>query len=96
MYKTIEEALDFIVRNPPKDEKKSFILQKYITPLLYEGRKFDIRCFMLGVRIFDRISFYWYEEGYIRTASSKFSFHNTSKKVHLTNDAVQKNMEGYG
>lgn len=66
------------------------ILQAYIKPLLYEGRKFDIRCFVLGVQILDSLCFYWYDQGYIRTASNKFTFKNTSKSIHLTNDAVQR------
>ena len=37
------------------------ILQAYIKPLLYEGRKFDIRCFVLGVQILDSLCFYWYD-----------------------------------
>ena len=71
------------------------ILQAYIKPLLYESRKFDIRCFMLGVQILDSIYFYWYDEGYVRTASDKFTLKNTSKSIHLTNDAVQKSLDNY-
>ncbi len=51
---------------------------------------------MLGVEVGSSLKFYWYEEGYIRTASSKFSLSKTSKSIHLTNDAIQKNMKKYG
>jgi D-alanine-D-alanine ligase-like ATP-grasp enzyme len=38
-----------------------------------------------------------YEEGYIRTSSSKYSLKNlTNRLVHLTNDSVQKESEDYG
>jgi tubulin--tyrosine ligase len=43
-----------------------------------------------------KIKGYWYEEGYIRTASEPFSFKKTDKMIHLTNDAVQKHGENYG
>lgn len=40
---------------------------------------------------------YWYQEGYLRTASYEFSIKNLEKKcIHLTNDAVQKKDENYG
>lgn len=52
MFKSTSEALDYIVRNPPKSLTKTLILQKYINPLLYNSRKFDIRCYMLCVQAF--------------------------------------------
>lgn len=39
---------------------------------------------------------YWYREGYVRTSSSEFTLKNKDGAVHLTNDAVQKNMPDYG
>ena len=40
---------------------------------------------------------YWYEEGYIRTSSCQFNVNNLANKmIHLTNDAIQKNGDGYG
>lgn len=40
---------------------------------------------------------YWYEEGYIRTASKEFTTKNLKNRmIHLTNDAVQKYSEAYG
>ncbi len=49
---------------------KSIILQSYITnPLLYNGRKFDIRAYMLLTIVNGKIRGYWYQEGYVRTSS---------------------------
>jgi hypothetical protein len=48
------------MRNPPKSITKSYILQEYINPLLYEGRKFDIRCYLLCIQVFDTQTYYWY------------------------------------
>jgi Tubulin-tyrosine ligase family len=80
-----KETLEF------KKNTCSVIVQEYITrPLLYKERKFDIRCYALVVRLFDRISYYWYSRGYVRTSS--FAYDSNAQdnlKVHLTNEAVQ-------
>ena len=69
----------------------SVIVQEYISrPLLFRERKFDVRCYGLVVKFFNRINFYWYKEGYARTSS--FTYDTNIKdnlKVHLTNEAVQ-------
>ena len=39
---------------------------------------------------------YWYKEGYLRTTSYEYSLKNTSSNIHLTNDAIQKNLPTYG
>ena len=67
------------------------ILQYYITnPLLYQRRKFDIRCFGLAVKFSGTIFFYWYLDGYARTSSFEFNVSNKNNlMVHLTNEAVQ-------
>jgi len=57
-------------RNCPK----TFIIQKYIEcPLLYKGRKFDIRHYMLVTRIAGNFRLYLYGEGYVRTSSHVFN-----------------------
>lgn len=73
------------------------ILQVYIQqPLLYNKRKFDIRCFMLITTINGYMRAYWYEEGYIRTSSSEYNLRDTGSHIHLTNDAIQKQGDDYG
>lgn len=50
--------------------QNKLIVQFYIKNLLlYNSRKFDIRTYMIGLTFNGRTKFYWYEEGYIRTAS---------------------------
>ena len=40
---------------------------------------------------------YFYKEGYIRTSSYNYSLNTLhNRMIHLTNDAVQKNSNGYG
>ncbi|CAD8098530.1 unnamed protein product [Paramecium primaurelia] len=77
---------------------KTFIVQLYIDrPLLYNKRKFDIRCYSMYVSINGNQKGYWYTEGYVRTSSKEFTMKNlTNKMIHLTNDAVQKKGEDYG
>lgn len=77
---------------------RSMIVQKYIdNPLLYQRRKFDIRCFSLVTCINGVIKSYFYRDGYLRTASREYSMNNLQNKfIHLVNDAVQKYSEDYG
>lgn len=67
------------------------LVQFYISsPLLYHGRKFDIRCYALVVRHPQRLSFFWYLDGYARTSSFAYSVKDKQNPlVHLTNEAVQ-------
>ncbi|CAD8081512.1 unnamed protein product [Paramecium sonneborni] len=80
------------------NSKKTFIIQKYLEkPLLYNKRKFDIRCYMLMTSINNQFKAYWYQEGYIRTSCKEFTLDDVEDKfTHLTNDAVQKKNQNYG
>ena len=56
------------------NKNKSLIVQQYITnPLLYHGRKFDIRTYMLVSVNNQKIRGYWYQDGYVRTSSYLWS-----------------------
>lgn len=48
---------------------KSALVQEYIEPLLYKGRKFDIRSYALVTSYCGELRAYWYKEGYLRTCS---------------------------
>ena len=80
-----------------KGQQRTFIVQKYLyRPLLYKGRKFDLRCYTLISCINNNIQGYFYKEGYLRTSCQEFNIVNiTDKFIHLTNDAVQKNSLNY-
>lgn len=75
-----------------RSDSRTYIIQEYITnPLLYHGRKFDIRMYMLMTVSNGLLKCYWYREGYVRTASSRFELKCLGDPlVHLTNDAIQK------
>jgi hypothetical protein len=75
----------------------TYIIQKYIErPLLFERRKFDIRCFGLITSINGLIKGYYYQEGYLRTSSQEYSVSSLSKSIHLTNEAVQIMYDSFG
>ena len=80
-----------------KETKKgSLIVQQYITrPLLYNGRKFDLRTYMLVTCHNGKTKAFWYQEGYVRTSSAFFSLDDTDPYIHLTNDAIQVNADSY-
>lgn len=63
---------------------KTYIIQKYIeNPLLYQKRKFDIRCYYLLTTTNGYLKGYWYEDGYIRTASKEFTINNLSIPLYI-------------
>ncbi|CAI2359568.1 unnamed protein product [Moneuplotes crassus] len=77
---------------------RSYIIQKYIhNPLLINKRKFDIRVFGLFTQINECQKGYFFQDGYLRTASKEFTCKNIYNRfIHLTNDAVQKKSDSYG
>lgn len=50
-------------------DEKTYIIQKYLKPFLYNGRKFDIRHYLLITSVKGNLKAYWFREGYIRTSS---------------------------
>lgn len=74
-----------------------FVIQKYIEdPMLIEGRKFDIRVWVLVTQEFDCFMF---TQGYLRTSCELFTLNDESLNsdfVHLTNNAIQKEAKTYG
>ncbi|EAR96906.2 tubulin-tyrosine ligase family protein (macronuclear) [Tetrahymena thermophila SB210] len=84
----------FKKQNYPQD-KKSWIVQKYIeNSLLIEGRKFDVRCFVL-VASFDPYVLL-YHPGYVRRSLEQFSLQDLSNKfIHCVNQSVQMKHKNY-
>lgn len=69
------KVIDLIKRREKhhNGQTKTFILQSYIDrPFLYNGRKFDIRHYMMITSVNGILKAYWYKEGYIRTSSEKY------------------------
>jgi len=76
-------------------EKKpnNLIIQKYIeAPLLYNGRKFDIRIWVLFTYVgkCDKYEVYVFKEGHLKACSDIFNIDSDNLFIHLTNYSVQK------
>ena len=83
--KDIEEIIDFV-----RNSDTSVVIQKYIeNPLLYHGRKFDLRMYILITMTNGVYKLYFYKHGYGRTSSFDFSLTDNSNNVHLTNESIQ-------
>lgn len=71
-----------------------WIIQKYIEkPLLFKGRKFDIRIWAIAT---GKHELFYYRHGYLRTSSSEYDPHGTDNFIHLTNNCLQKYGNNYG
>ncbi|CAK74804.1 unnamed protein product (macronuclear) [Paramecium tetraurelia] len=92
--KSGQAQLSFTIDQSTSNDR-IIVLQKYLeTPLLYNGRKFDFRVWVL---VDHTSKYYFFKEGYLRLASEQFDVNNLkSLYIHLTNNAVQKNHPSYG
>lgn len=71
-----------------------WLIQKYVEkPLLFKGRKFDIRIWAIGT---SKHELFYYKHGYLRTSSSEYDTQATDNYIHLTNNCLQKYGENYG
>jgi hypothetical protein len=81
------------------DTEKEWIIQKYIAkPLLYKGRKFDVRVHVL---ILENGDIYICNYGYLRTSSEKYNLRlykddTKNNLIHITNQAYQIVSENFG
>lgn len=94
----LDEIKEAIKKKEKHDDRsgKMYIIQEYVqNPLLSKKRKFDIRHFVLITCVNGIMKGYWYKEGYARTSSFEYKKQNIGK-IHLTNDAIQKNLPKYG
>ena len=73
----------------------AFVAQAYLAnPLLVRGRKFDVRVFAL---VAPDGGAYVYGDGYVRTCTTPHTVEDLADlSAHLTNDAVQRSLKGYG
>ena len=81
----------FIYSNP---DGSSCVVQKYIErPLLFKGRKFDIRIYAICTT---KNEVYFYKEGYLRMSSNQYDVKSSDLQTHLTNTGIQKHNPNYG
>ena len=94
--------LDEIIKeiNLMFEEKKpnNLIIQKYIEdPLLYNGRKFDIRIWVLFTYLGkdSKYEIYVFKEGHLKACSDNFNIDSDNLFIHLTNYSVQKHNKNF-
>ena len=64
------------------------IVQKYLDkPLLYNNRKFDIRCFVL---VDYNLNLYFFKEGHLKGSSELYNLNDNNKFIYITNYSLQK------
>ncbi len=71
VFDNIEQIAEMVKSSGERanGKNRSYIVQRYLMPFLYNKRKFDIRCYVLVTSVKGIYKAYWYEEGYIRTSS---------------------------
>jgi len=85
--------------SPTKENTNNYrshicVIQKYIEkPLLYYGRKFDIRIWVL---LTQNLNVYMFEEGHLKCCSINYNLNSDNTFCHLTNYSFQKHSSNFG
>ncbi|XP_055336431.1 uncharacterized protein LOC129586931 [Paramacrobiotus metropolitanus] len=88
------------VANSVQDNEayQGFLISRYIAnPLLIDGKKFDLRLYVL-VTSFKPLRCYYYRQGFCRFCAKRYSPDSATiddKFMHLTNVAIQKQKSDY-
>jgi tubulin--tyrosine ligase len=78
----------------PHSPARRLALQYIENPLLYRGRKFDLRVWIVAL---DNGDVLMYAPGYVRTSSEAFDLDSENRYAHLTNYCQQVlNKESFG
>ena len=94
----LDEIIQEIEKIKYKEKIKYIIIQKYIErPLLYCGRKFDIRIWVLFSILSktEKFEAYVFKEGHLKASGEEFDINSLDLFVHLTNYSVQKNNKNF-
>ena len=71
----------------------NIIIQKYIeNPLLYKGRKFDMRIWVL---LTHQMKVFIFKEGHLKTCSIEYDINSKDSFSHITNYSFQKNNNNF-
>ena len=92
LFRTAAAVEKHLAKQKPDEP---FVAQTYLArPLLVRGRKFDVRVFVL---VAPDGGAWIYRDSYVRTCTTLYTLEDlTDVSAHLTNDAVQKRLDGYG
>lgn len=77
-------------------KKKKVVVQRYLArPYLIDGRKFDLRIYVLVSGV-DPLRVYIHDEGLTRISTAKYTLKNlTNNFAHLTNYSINKNAPNF-
>lgn len=77
-------------------KKKKAVVQRYLArPYLIDGRKFDLRIYVLVSGV-DPLRVYIHDEGLTRISTAKYTLKNlTNNFAHLTNYSINKNAPNF-
>ena len=93
IYQHVPALLERFKECGRKLYSNDYVIQEYLPNLLLlNGRKFDIRAFILIARTSPY--FLYYHPGYLRVAVNKLS-EAGGREVHLTNTHIQEKIEGF-
>ena len=85
-YENVKNSYQIINQNTYKSN--IVVVQKYIeNPLLYFGRKFDIRIWVL---LTHKMEVYMFNEGHLKICSVDYNLNSNDNYSHLTNYSFQK------
>lgn len=90
MQKSEIEPIVDSMYNP--DKKNCILVQRYLeNPLLYQKRKFDLRCYCLIIKSPQKFSVFAYKYGYARTTSYEYVFDKAEDR--LTDEVCEDSNE---
>ena len=93
IYQHVPALLERFKECGRKQHTNHYVIQEYLPNLLLlNGRKFDIRAFVLIARTDPY--FLYYHPGYLRVAVNRLS-EADGREVHLTNTHIQEQIEGF-
>lgn len=91
IFNNLKDIQNFFMSQTPNSY---WVAQKYVErPLLYYGRKFDIRVWVL---VTAKMEIFFYKTPYMRTSSDVYVTNVFNNYIHLTNNCLQKHGENFG
>ncbi|CAD8049179.1 unnamed protein product [Paramecium primaurelia] len=93
----VKQVYDFIISEFKNQDHnfETLVIQKYIKPLLYYKRKFDLYTYLLISQINGVVRVYFYDEVYGRTSSKEYNEQDLDPLIHFTNSPIQKESKGF-
>jgi len=93
VYNNLRQIIELLGPDLSVIANNKWVAQKYIErPLLIHHVKFDIRQWFV-VTDWGQLTVWMYKRAYVRFATTKFTLDRLDTQTHLTNNAIQKNLE---